>query len=189
VTIAEAVEIMRNMTGEPPGEQCRAMMALADVWEESEGGPLCEWCRGNTLVNLPCHYCHDTGFVSNGNSLRAEALRLLAECGCHGAYENGNPKRSRYESQGVVGEWVEQTIGINAIGVIPRRLALLDAYAAADRPTREAWARETRRLAGWVACPTCEDNTVELDVDGWSDGCLDCYGYGLVPPVPTEVQS
>jgi len=205
VTIAEAVEIMRNMTGESADSQCQFMAAAADVWDEAEGVVQCKACDGSGLyrhgdgrldLHDRCPSCDGDRYRSNGNSLRAEALRLLAECGKVGGWVN---EQCRYWTPVMVvgrecvipaGWWT--AAGFNGVisgnlptvhhGYIGNRLDLIDAYAAADRPTREAWARETRKLAGWEACG-CRK---------WMEGgysCPVCQGYGLVPPAPTEVQS
>lgn len=177
MTTDEATEIMRDMVGEPAGEQCQFMMAAADVWEEAEEMVGCGRCNGVKRVpplnqwgpdSCDCPKCHATGFVSNGNSLRAEALRLLAECGKCGDVIYGYVKA---KADGVVNnraatvenglpdcvfdalEWQLLEWGFpKRYSAVDIRLAILDAYAAADRPTREAWAREMRKLAGWVAC-------------------------------------
>lgn len=223
------------MLSEPPGEQCRAMMALADVWEEAEGMVACvrchgvepcEFCNGtdsteapfgNGVINCPngydddghwiggqcrgtCTTCHGTGFVSNGNSLRAEALRLLAECGITGEEMGGGRDYAIWsigsKSAGVrVPQrwWVRADAigtGLSRKPLVDARLALLDAYAAADRDTREAWARETRKLAGWVEClhPSCDGYGVRdaLYQGVANPDCLACHGAGIVPPAQVE---
>lgn len=109
------------------------------VWVEGPSGSNeptvypeeCPWCKGS----------------SRGKYARAEALRLLAACGISGYESKTGPGSSHYQRQGVSADWVAETIGKGAIGAIPRRLALLDAYAAADPDTRRRWAEETRALA------------------------------------------
>ncbi len=102
-----------------------------------------------------CPQCRGTG--SNGNAARAEALRLLAECGKVGrpgfGYDDPFGREDDHDFlQFVVpaGWWYTclELVGVeDRYRPVGERLALLDAYAAADTDTRRQWAAETRALS------------------------------------------
>jgi hypothetical protein len=181
------------------------MLVLADVWEEHEANVGCQACDGgqvkmrtNTgLIYGTCAVCHGTGYVSNGNSLRAEALRLLSECGKVGISEysivssNGYWGHDDY-TKGTAGTVPSDLfnacngLDISTFGdVVAERIALMDAYAAADQPTRERWARETRALAPGVDCEACKGTGLTYVYMGYGDhdqqDCWPCNGTGRVP--------
>jgi hypothetical protein len=179
------------------------MLVLADVWEEHEANVGCQACDGgqvkmrtNTgLIYGTCAVCQGTGYVSNGNSLRAEALRLLGECGKVGdakvAYhwmEGGQCYLQSGECvacdrSGVVPEsWWDVAYHTESHDAVNARLGLMDAYAAADQPTRERWARETWALVPGVECPVCNpwDSRYEPYRDG-EDRCHACHWAGRIP--------
>jgi hypothetical protein len=180
MTIPEAIEAMKRNVGTP--DEAGAMLVLADVWEEREANVGCIYKHGS--IDFPCTggqvygpkqmgfapngmqcwgngwsdcpKCHGTGYVSNGNSARAEALRLLAECGKVGMGGVGYYSEDGDEaSEGLVSDdWYmascERRRPQDFAVIVPERLNLMDAYAAADQPTRERWARETRALVPGV---------------------------------------
>jgi hypothetical protein len=165
MTIPEAIEAMRRNVGAP--NEAGAMLVLADVWEEHEANVKCDACDGghvkmrtNTgVIYGSCTDCHGTGYVSNGNTMRAEALRLLAECGKVGSedgtgyYDADDGDSCRFGAGYVPAEWWEYEGEYEVTNVycpIDNRLMLMDDYAAADQPTRERWARETRALVPGV---------------------------------------
>jgi hypothetical protein len=208
VTIAEATELMRNAVGSP--DECRMMAVLADVWDESEGMLACGECDGDGVYfdtfprQVDCEKCAGTGWVSNGNSLRAESLRLLAECGKVGA-----PRREVSPVHWLGGYWHDCAEDVSELGTvstgwvksvdefgrqydsadyydpITNRLTLLDAYAAADQPTRERWARETRALVPTDrGCESCRGTGLTYVYMGHGDhvqqNCWPCHGTGRV---------
>jgi hypothetical protein len=205
VTIPEAIEAMRRNVG-TPGE-AGAMMVLADVWEEHEAntkGVICRECHARLWLpdqksGTACDACNGAGvvFVSNGNSARAEALRLLAECGKVGAKNYGYGDRGIADetmagSASVADGWLHTAMRPfcpsdegDFYGIITNRLALIDAYAAADQPTRERWARETRALVPRVVCEACRGVGLTYVYMGHGDhdqqGCWPCNGTGRVP--------
>ena len=96
---------------------------------------------------------------NRGDAARAEGLRLLAECGKAGSVEHGYwsgvpAKRKHIEC--VPESWWDAAVrplyrDRQAFSdPITNRLALLDAYAAADPGTRRQWAEETRALTPTV---------------------------------------
>jgi Zn finger protein HypA/HybF involved in hydrogenase expression len=197
MTIPEAIEAMKRNVG-TPGE-AGAMLVLADVWEEHEANAACVRCRytpgynpvyiGLAYQSAICPYCHGTGYVSNGNSARAEALRLLAECGKVGHEEEGyfypGTTRPGSDREAVSHGWYEDSlprIEGRVVAADIHRLALMDAYAAADQPTREWWARETRALAVTknAECEYCVRGVV-VGNEAWDHYCNRCDGSGRVP--------
>jgi hypothetical protein len=208
MTIPEAIEAMRRNVG-TPGE-AGAMLVLADVWEEHEANVGCVRCRYTPGWNpayialshqsSTCPHCHGDGYVSNGNSLRAEALRLLAECGKVGHEEEGyfypGTTRPGSDREAVSHGWYEDSlprIEGRVVAADIHRLALMDAYAAADPATRERWARETRALVPGVECVRCRgDGLVYIGlppVAGWHDGeseCPLCKGTRIIPQEVTR---
>jgi hypothetical protein len=156
MTIAEATELMRNAVGSP--DECRMMNELADVWEDADGMVVCGECDGDGVYfdtfprQVDCEKCLGGGYVSNGNSLRAEALRLLAECGKvgHRAFGYGIATKATdcdLQARVCLDWFYAADRGPMANGdVMVCRLLLIDAYAAVDTETRERWARETRAL-------------------------------------------
>jgi predicted nucleic acid-binding Zn-ribbon protein len=94
---------------------------------------------------------------------RAEALRLLAECGKVGRPEFGYGRMGRRDDAPIYAlrdeqkrdapcrvsfDWFEAADALSPLtqNMISGRLRLLDAYAAADPDTRRRWAEETRAL-------------------------------------------
>lgn len=158
--------------GDPRGEDFAACLAgdltgeelmrrhPADVsamyvaaWEMSSN---CGTCNGAGFYPKPdnpewvlrCERCGGNYF----REARAEALRLLAECGkvgegFTGYFAYGSPKGT------ISGGWYREAIyphednRLIYCQVIPERLALLDAYAKVDPDTRYRWAAETRALS------------------------------------------
>lgn len=210
MTITEAIQLMRDAVGSP--DECRMMNELADVWEEHEGMVACERCRytpgwnpayiGLADQSSVCLTCHGTGYVSNGNSLRAEALRLLAECGKVGEksttpkFDGGYWGQDVYDSYAgppedftidcvVSTKWAD-TANLGTVHVplcpIAARIALMDAYAAADPATRERWARETRALmVKDVKCPECWGIGGSVEYRHEYGDCRTCHGRETVP--------
>jgi hypothetical protein len=169
VTIPEAIEAMKRNVG-TPGE-AGVMLVLADVWEEHEAnveGGICPECHARLWLpeqksGTACDACNGDGvvFVSNGNSARAEYLRILAECGKVGVSDSESAffsywSRSDCPAKGRVPnsmlDEALRTLSVRneRITVVGERIALMDAYAAADPATRERWARETRALVPGV---------------------------------------
>ena len=108
-----------------------------------------------------CPLCRGSGVESNGNAARAEALRLLAECGKAGMIDAVEgwyfywSIPDRPDGERVCSGWWHATRGTRESGehqllkdTVSARLALLDAYAAADPDTRRRWAEETRAMGG-----------------------------------------
>jgi hypothetical protein len=169
MTIPEAIEAMRRNVGAP--NEAGAMLVLADVWEEADGMTPCG-CDDGSIdtggctpwgepICAACDLCDGAGYVSNGNSLRAEYLRILAECGKVGVSDSESAffsywSRSDCPAKGRVPNSVLdealRTLSVRneRITVVGERIALMDAYAAADPATRERWARETRALVPGV---------------------------------------
>jgi hypothetical protein len=199
MTIPEAIEAMRRNIG-TLGE-AGAMLVLADVWEDHEANVGCQACDGgqvkmrtNTgLIYGTCAVCHGTGYVSNGHSLRAEYLRILAECGKVGCDSEDvlnrgywGPSTQDPPHTTVPDDLINSCdITMGSHDLIAERLALMDAYAAADQPTRERWARETRALGPVATCERCEGTGLTYVYMGHGDhdqqGCWTCNSTGLVP--------
>lgn len=163
MTIDEAIDLMRALPG------CvQTMWAVADVWEENEAFVTCYDCDGfgfRPLFDMKedrrkCPKCLDTRLVSNGNSARAEALRLLAECGKVGGHPTIGYRTMAHmnDESSVPTGWSEAAFSThvrppNQYQTIPIRVGLLDAYAEASPETRRAWAAETRALTSRTATP------------------------------------
>lgn len=204
MTISEAIEAMNHNVG-TPGE-AGAMLVLADVWEEHEAnveGGICPECHARLWLpeqksGTACDACNGDGlaFVSNGNSLRAEYLRILAECGKMGISEHrmissngywGHSDQTRGTAGTVPSDLFNAAKGLDSSNfgdVVAERLALMDAYAAADQPTRERWARETRALVPGVTCERCEGRG-HLDLYS----CPSCYLSGTPGRVPASTEA
>lgn len=132
-------------------------------------------------MSANCEMCNGTGFYPNehnadwslrctrcgGNYFRegrAEALRLLAECGKVGRPAFGYDDPLGREDDPDFLQFVVPTgwwhACLELVGVEDRyrpvgeRLALLDAYAKADTDTRQRWAAETRALTAKEEVPT-----------------------------------
>lgn len=172
MTIDEAIESMRLAVNELAAVQCQQMRVLADVWREAEATVKCETCGGCGWVDqddgreiergrytMSCPACHGAGVVSNGNAARGDALELLGECGKCGfhpmgyASERGQKKSAfDYGRFAVPGSWWQKSEPFRPSKweTIAERLALMNAYAAADQETRERWAAETRELSEGV---------------------------------------
>jgi len=124
----------------------------------------CGECRGTGRVYVymghgdfradECWGCVETGAAF---AARAEALRLLAECGKVGSIHPPDPNQYFYWS--IVSSGTHERINwgwwaaANALAkshlegeAVSARLDLLDAYAKADPDTRRRWAYETRAL-------------------------------------------
>jgi hypothetical protein len=185
MTIPEAIEAMKRNLGQPDEALC--MAAFADVWEEAEGMVGCEYGFGPLPGDhSECSRCHGSGYVSNGNSARAEYLRILAECGKVGdtsgefvanyAYWSISDRPHEMRVPDSIWNAAAEMVGgegLYGLSVISNRLALMDAYAAADQPTRERWARETRALVPGATCERCEGRG-HLDLYS----CPSCYLSG-----------
>jgi rubredoxin len=198
VTIPEAIEAMRRNVG-TPGEAL-SMAAFADVWDEHEENVYCPTCRPPHLRfgpvyrgNVLCNECHGIGYVSNGNSLRAEELRLLAECGKVGKEKFGYDDEVGHERtpgsyKWTVPRWwwcaaLHKMSEADWNSIIADRLAIMDAYADADLATRQEWEGKTWELVPTdVECPTCNpwDSRYEPYREG-EDRCYACHGVGRIP--------
>jgi hypothetical protein len=201
VTIPEAIEAMRRNIGTP--DEAGAMLVLADVWEEHEAntkGVICRECHARLWLPdqkscTACDACNGAGvvFLSNGNSLRAEALRLLAECGKVGKENFGYDDEFGHERTPGSDKWtmprwwwcaaLHKVSEVDLNSVIAERLALMDAYAAADLATRQEWEGKTWELVPTdVECPTCNpwDSRYEPYRAG-EDRCHACRGVGRIP--------
>jgi hypothetical protein len=116
----------------------------------------CSRCKGDGWVYAgydggreECPLCEGTGNGHEGR-LRAEALRLLAECGKVGRQSDEGPRYFCHDvpaEEKVYAGWWSKAADI-ALKTLFRvgRCHLLDAYAAADPDTRRQWADETRAL-------------------------------------------
>lgn len=164
MTIEEAVEMMRKFP------YCtQTMMAMADVWEENESIDVrCDQCFGLGVVDgagwaFECSKCNGAKFVSNGNSLRAEALRLLGELGivesvCLEPLQYGGGYyywsiRGKDATERICDAWWDQARGKNweravemMAGVVPARLAVMNAWAEATPGQRVEWEAKTRAI-------------------------------------------
>lgn len=108
-----------------------------------------------------CPRCNGSG--SNGKAARAEALRLLAECGKVGqsgfGYDCpvGHQEHPNYHMLAVPSGWwyatAVDTLHPSWTYPVQERFALLEAYAKADPDTRRRWAEETRALAAREVTP------------------------------------
>ena len=167
MTIDEAVDLMRALPG------ClQTMWAVADVWEENEAFVECVACDGRGwhrndpdpyAKSYKCKTCNGSRLVSNGNSARAEALRLLAECGKTGGSDEGSESLGHWSYRVEVKSWVPRDWLQEALVVMTRngetvtrvgeRVRMMDAYAKASPETRRAWAEATRKLTGRTATP------------------------------------
>lgn len=103
---------------------------------------------------VPCLACRGSK-LGAAAAARADALRLLAECGkvgCHPSLGYRTLPRLR-DPASVPGDWIEETLIARTrppcqYETVRLRSGLLDAYAAADPDTRRRWAEETRALTG-----------------------------------------
>ncbi len=204
MTIDEAIESMRLAVNEPAAVQCQQMRVLADVWRDHEATVVCDWCRGSKrspplnpwgMNSTDCPACHGFGVVSNGNAARGDALELLGECGKVGydrfGYDDplGHQDTPGNEAFVIPHDWWHSAeIGHNDAGwseIVPERLALLGAYAAADQETRERWAAETRALVpkAEVVCEGCygsESHGFAGNGNWRRSECPNCHGTGKV---------
>lgn len=161
MTIDEAIKMMRKL---PTCVQ--TMWAMADVWEEAEAiDKRCDYCDGLGIIDADgaacqCGACGGNQFVSNGNSLRAEALRLLAECG-----KTGTTSSVWGDSDTGTGYWTGSDRDIpeailpqewwnltwprgKTCDPVGQRILFMDSYARADWRVRMTLSQKTRRLAG-----------------------------------------
>jgi len=161
MTIEEAVEVMCKF---PTCVQ--TMWAMADVWEEAEAiDKRCGNCDGVGRINYgladgDCIPCDGGGFVSNGNSLRAEALRLLAECGKTGVvtsvWDDTDSGTGYWTGTNedipeaiVPQEWWNLTWPRGKTAdPVGQRILFMHSYASADARVRMTLAAETRQLTG-----------------------------------------
>jgi len=153
---------------------CRCAMFVA-AWSMEGKVFRCKKCSGSGRAYIytghgdcqegDCWACLDgieTGFDF---AARAEALRLLAECGKVGMTREADwiadvggyfPETSQsYAAGSVATIWYEgmrRLAGSNCHAV-RERFALLDAYADADPETRRRWADETRALTPLEVVP------------------------------------
>jgi hypothetical protein len=197
MTIPEAIEAMRRNVGTP--NEALSMAAFADVWEEHEAntkGVICRECHARLWLpdqksGTACDACNGDGvvFVSNGNSLRAEYLRILAECGKVGVSDSESAffsywSRSDCPAKGRVPnsmlDEALRTLSVldERITVVGERLALMDAYAAADLATRQEWERKTRAMVPGVDtdCDWCDG----LGANDTALSCGRCKGTGRI---------
>jgi len=149
-------EVMRRHQADVSAMYVAAWRMAAD----HEECPKCEEYNGVGQVPVDvngylgrmttCPRCDGVG--SNGNAARAEALRLLAECGKVGKEGCGYSAVDRLGSScNVPQQWFGAAIrplwGNDLFADnITNRLDLLDTYAHADPDTRRRWAKETRAL-------------------------------------------
>lgn len=137
--VITAEEVMRRHPADV------SAMFIAAWWLGGYRG--CQLCAGSAAFNCGACGCN----ASSGG--RAEALRLLAECGKVGEPGFGYDDVLGHEpdSPCVVAShwWYDSNLGVNCPGwadPVSERLALLDAYAKVDPDTRRRWADETRAL-------------------------------------------
>lgn len=156
-----AEEVMRRHPA------CRCAMFVAALVMESKAFR-CRICRGTGRVYVymghggfrddECWECTDGIETGVAFVARAEALRLLAECGKVGSIHPPDPNwffywsiMDAYPHELISGEWWEaaRELGKSFLegDAVSARLDLLDAYAKADPDTRRRWAEETRALA------------------------------------------
>lgn len=159
------------------------------AWSMDRTDEMCEECNGvgrvkttggvtfrgpsDSMWALRCPTCDGTGHDNRNNAARAEALRLLAECGKVGATESPvykgscgywppNPTtgyRPWPDDSTVSEEWFDSMCGHRNDAYDPDepvdcRLWLLDTYAKADTGTRQRWAAKTRALTAKEEVPT-----------------------------------
>ncbi len=146
---------------------CRCAMFVA-AWAMADNRP-CSLCAGRSGFRLCPDCCHWSGRVPKScrcrgkrsikcecrdeRAARAEALRLLAECGKVGGHPSlGYKTMAHMRDESSVSErWIDAALtyiprGRSQYEVVPIRFAMLCAYAAADPNTRRQWAEETRAL-------------------------------------------
>ena len=144
---------------------CRYAMFVA-AWAMEQ----CESCHRKRFVSYRelvygGTITHTCSCCASDPEARAEALRLLAECGKVGTQRPPTNNWYFYWSlpdaspkERVCDRWWHAAHDRHPAGnkhplardVISARLALLDAYAAADPDTRRQWAEETRALTPTV---------------------------------------
>ena len=139
---------------------CRYAMFVA-AWAMEPSG--CRWCGGTGMIWPPgrgpggAHPTWEKCGACGGSPSRAEALRLLAECGKVGREEFGYDDPHGWEHEPEFGECVvalgwwrsvaSRLPSADWANPVTERLALLDAYATAGPDTRRRWAAETRAPA------------------------------------------
>ena len=98
--------------------------------------------RDEENLRLLCPGCVGLGWVSNGNSLRAEAFRLLGETGKVGEINYGYFISHEDAAATVCKGWYAVAIRPTEHewhGPVDERLALVEACAKADADTRRKW--------------------------------------------------
>ncbi len=199
-TLSMAADLLQDR-GDPRGEDFAACLLgtitaeevmrrhPADVtamyyaaWRMERVDEMCESCDGEGwhrtrnphtgwFGEVECATCDGTGRGNWDNTARAEALRLLAECGKVGEAKGDGvggywgldvyqsyfgPPNEFLPSAVVPTDWAD-TARLGTVDVecdrVPARLALINTYAKADPDTRQRWAAETRALTAKEEVP------------------------------------